>query len=272
MKNIFKILGLLIIVAMVVTACQKSDVEKSQEDYDYNTIEPIIYSISGPTITAASGLAPVTYIATPRGGSSYTWEVVGHGATIGVQDPSYKANITFNQSDEDKTIMVICQETTSGGKVSPKDTLEVQITKFKPMEFEEFIGTWSGVEVDGGGNEFDITVELTAGTAENTLIFPATAGIPSLMSDLFANNWGETFQESIAPAGNIVATINLESGAVDIFCQYMGQTLPGPWDYWFAGSGTWEGFNKTMTITYGLQWDDACDTDYNLSTITLTKQ
>jgi hypothetical protein len=198
--------------------------------------------------------------------------VVGHGATIDVQSPSYKALITFDQSDLDKKVMVICQETTSGGMVSPEDTLEVQITKFKPMEFEEFIGTWSGVEVDGSGTEFDITVELTAGPGEYTVIFPATAGIPSLMSDLFANNWGETFQESIAPGGNLTATINLESGAVDIFCQYMGQTLPGPWDYWFAGSGTWEGFNKSMTITYGLQWDDACDTDYNLSTITLTKQ
>jgi hypothetical protein len=272
MKTIFKILGLLIIMAMVYTACKKSDVEKAQESYDYNNIDPIIYSITGPSVTAASGLAPVTYTATPRGGSTYTWEVNGHGATINVLDPSYSAEITFDQSDLDKEVQVICVEKTSGGKVSDPYILDVTITKFKPMTFDEFIGTWTGTEVDEGGNEFDITVELTAGPGENTLIFPATSGIPALMSDLFANNWGETFQDNIPPGGNLTATINLESGAVDIFCQYMGQTLPGPWDYWFSGSGTWEGFNKSMSITYGLQWDDACNTDYNLSTITLTKE
>lgn len=272
MKNIFKILGLLIILAMVVTACKKSDVEKAQEDYDYNTIEPIIYGITGPTVTAASGLAPVTYMATPRGGSTYSWEVTGHGATITTLDPSYKVEILYDQSDTDKDIQVKCIETTSGGKVSDPYVLNVTITKFKPMEFEEFLGTWTGTEIDEGGNEFPLTLELTAGPGENTLIFAATDGIPALMSDLFANIWGETFQADIAPAGNLTATVNLQSGAVNFFCDYFGQTLPGPWDYWFSGEGTWEGFNKTMTISYALQFDDGCVDDYNPSTVTLTKQ
>lgn len=272
MKNIFKILGLLIIIAMVVAACKKSDVEKSQEDYDYNTIEPIVYSITGPTVTAASGLAPVTYLATPRGGSTYKWEVVGHGAKITPQNPSFNADILFDQSDVDKDIQVICTETTSGGKVSDPYTLNVTITKFKPMTFDEFLGTWDCVETDEGGNVFNFTLELTAGPMENTLLFPVTDGTPALMSNLFANEWGESFQANIAPGGNLYATVNLQSGAVDFICDYFGQTVPGPWDYWFSGEGTWEGFNKTMTITYGLQWDDACDADYNLSTVVMTKQ
>ncbi|MEN8224557.1 MAG: hypothetical protein ABFS05_04280 [Bacteroidota bacterium] len=272
MKNILKILGLLLLVAMVVTACKKSDVVKSQEDYDYNTIEPIIYAISGPAITAASGLAPVTYTATPRGGSSYSWEVIGHGASINVLDPSFEAEITFDQSDVDKTVQVKCIETSASGKVSDPYIMSVDLTKFKPMTFDEFLGTWTGVETDEGGNTYDITVELTAGPDENTLIFPVDGdGIPSLMSGLFLG-WGEAFQTSIEPQGNIIATINLQSGAVDIFCQYIGQTLPGPWDYNFSGEGTWEGFNKSMTINFALQWDDNCDANYNPSTITLTKQ
>ena len=123
MKNIFKILSILLLVAAVLGACKKSDVEKSQEAYDYNTIEPIIFSIAGPTITAASGLAPVTYMATPRGGSTYKWEVIGHGAAINVLNPSYNAEITFDQSDDDKDVQVKCIETTSGGKVSETFTL-----------------------------------------------------------------------------------------------------------------------------------------------------
>jgi hypothetical protein len=140
------------------------------------------------------------------------------------------------------------------------------------MEFSEFIGTWTGTETDEGGNTFDITLDLTEGTEPNTLVFHAEAGIPALMADLFANNWGETFQDDIPPAGDIIATVNLESGAVTFECQYIGQTLPGPWDYWFSGEGTWEGFNKTMTISYGLQFDDGCVDNYNPSSVFLTKQ
>ena len=272
MKNIFKLLGFILIITVVAVCCKKSDVEKSQNDYDYNTIEPIIYAVNGPTVTAASGLAPVTYEATPRGGSTYKWEVTGHGATINVHEPSFTADILFAQSDVDKTVTVTCIETTAGGIVSPPFVLEVDLTKFKPMDFEEFIGTWTGTETDEAGNTFEITVELTAGPDEFSLIFPATDGIPALMSNLFANEWGETFQSNIEPGGNITAYVNLQSGAITIPCQYIGQTLPGPWDYNFNGEGTWEGFNKTMTISYALQWDDNCDANYNPSSITLTKQ
>lgn len=272
MKKIFKLLGLLLLLTMVLASCKKSDVVKSNEAYDFNTIVPIIYNISGPTITAASGLAPVTYMATPRGGSTYKWEVIGHGAEMNVLNPSYNVEIKWDQSDVDKDVQLKCTETTEGGKVSEPSILNVKLTKFKPMDFDEFIGTWTGIETDEGGNTYNITVELTAGPDENTLIFPVnTDGIPALMSALFID-WGEAFQPGIVPGGNITADINLQSGAVTINCQYIGQTLPGPWDYWFKGEGTWEGFNKSMTITYGLQWDENCDTDYNLSTIILTKQ
>lgn len=272
MKNIFKILGLLIILAMITTACKKSDVEKAQEGYDYNAIVPIIYSVSGPTTTSASGLAPVTYLAMPRGGSTYSWEVIGHGATIDVLSPSYTANITFDQSDVDKTVQLKCIETTSAGKVSDPYVMDVQLTKFKPMTFDEFLGTWACVETDEGGNVFEFNLDLAAGPGTNELIFAVSVdGIPALMSGLFLD-WGEAFQSTIEPYGNISAIVNLNSGAIDINCQYMGQTLPGPWDYNFSGEGTWEGFNKTMTINYALQWDDNCDANYNPSTIVMTKQ
>lgn len=272
MKKIFKLLSLLLMFVIVFSGCKKSDIEKANDEYDFNSIVPVIYQITGPTTTAASGLAAVTYSATPRGGSTFSWETIGHSAQITVLDPSSKVEIKWDQSDDDVEAKIKCIETTLGGIASEPAYLDVSLTKFKPMTFDEFLGEWSGTEVDEAGVEYPIDITFTAGTAPNTIIFPVNAdGIPALMSGLFIS-WGEAFQAGIPPAGNLTATIDLNSGAVTIDCQYFGQTLPGPWDYWFSGEGTWEGFNKSMTISYGLQWDETCSTNYNPSSITLTKQ
>lgn len=272
MKNIFKIISLLIIVIVAFLGCTKSDIEKANEDYNYNNIEPYIYAITGPAATAASGLASVTYTATPRGGSTYTWSVEDHGATINVLNPSYKVEILWDQSDVDVTAKVVCIEKTQGGKVSEPAYYDVSLSKFKPMEFDEFLGDWSGTETDEGGNTYDLNLTLTAGADENTLIFAATDGTPALMSALF-EGWGETFQPGFGNEGDIILIVDLLTGGVSIDCSvYVGQTEPGPWDYWFRGIGTWEGFNKTMSFDFFLQFDDQCQDDYNPSSITLAKQ
>jgi hypothetical protein len=272
MKNIFRLSGLLLMFIIAFSACKKSDIEKANDEYDFNSVVPVIYQITGPTTTAASGLALVTYSATPRGGSTFKWETIGHGAAINVLDPSNKVEIKWNQSDVDIEAKIKCIETTLGGISSEPAYLDVLLTKFKPMTFDEFLGEWSGTEVDEAGVEYPINITFVAGPDPNTILFPVSDdGIPALMSGLYIG-WGEAFQPEIDPGGNLYATINLNSGAIDFNCQYFGQTLPGPWDYWFSGEGTWEGFNKSMTINFGLQFDDSCSDDYNPSSITLTKQ
>ncbi|MCD4678954.1 MAG: hypothetical protein K8S00_01075 [Bacteroidales bacterium] len=271
MKKIFYLLGSLLLVLMVFSACKKSPVQIANDDYDYNSIKPVIFDIDGPSGTAASGLAAVTYMVTPRGGSTYKWEVVGHGATITPGNPSYTAEILFNQSDVDVTAQVKVTETTQGGITSEPISMDVALAKFKPMDFNEFVGQWVGTETDGGGVDHPVDVTVTGDETSGTITFPCIAGTPTMMGPLF-EGWGELFQPGIGNEGNVIVNIDLLTGGVTISCQYMGQTLPGPWDYWFAGAGTWEGFNKSMTFSYGLQWDDACGDDYNYSTMVITKQ
>lgn len=271
MKKIIYLIGSLLLVLMVFSACKKQEVQKANDDFDFSSITPKIFEIKGPTATAASGLAAVTYTATPRGGSTWHWEVIGHGATITPHSPSFKADILFDQSDVDVMAYVIVTETTQGGIKSPPDTLEVALAKFKPMEFNEFIGDWAGTETDGDGIDHAVAFTVTEGTEENTIVFPCDNGTPSLMAALF-EGWGETFQSGFGNEGKVIMKIDLLTGAVSISCQYMGQTLPGPWDYWISGEGTWEGFNKSMTFYYGLQFDDSCSDDYNYSKMVITKQ
>jgi hypothetical protein len=271
MKKIFYLLGSLLLVLMVISGCKKSEVTKASEDYNYNGIKPIIFDLNGPAATAASGLAAVKYSCTPRGGSVFTWEVTGHGATITVGNPSYTCEILFDQSNVDVTATVTVVETTSGGMKSEPKTMDVALAKFKPMTWDDFVGDWEGTETDGDGNDHAVAFTISKGTDENTIVFPVDAGLPSLMKWLF-EGWGETFQAGFGNEGRVIMQLDLLTGAVTIDCQYWGQTLPGPYDYWIDGSGTWEGFNQSMTFNYGMHWDDACDTDYNPSSMTITKK
>lgn len=254
----------MVLMLIFVTSCK-------EEDYDFDSINPeLINGISGVSETYASGLAPVTFNVDGRGGSSFVWSVTGSGVTITQDDKVYEAYITFDQSDVDLEAIISCTETTAGGVTSETVTKTVTLYKFQAMAFEEFLGEWVGTETDGN-DTWDVTIVATAGAEENTIVFSATDGIPALMSPLFTG-WGETFQAGFGNEGNIVITLDLNTGGANIIGQYFGQTLPGPWDYWFDGTGSWEGINRTMIINYALQFDDTYSDNYNASTVTLSKQ
>lgn len=264
-KHILNLLSIFMVLIFIFsTSCK-------EEEYDFDNINPkLINGISGVSETYASGLAPVTFNVDGRGGSSFVWAVNGSGATITQNDEVYEAYITFDQSDIDLEATVSCTETTAGGVTSETVTKTVALYKFKAMAFDEFLGEWVGTETDGA-ETWDVSIIATAGAEENTIVFSATDGIPALMGPLFTG-WGETFQPGFGNEGNIIITLDLSTGGVNILGQYFGQTLPGPWDYWFSGTGSWEGINRTMTIDYGLHWDDTYSTFYNASTVTLSKQ
>jgi len=71
--------------------------------------------------------------------------------------------------------------------------------------------------------------------------------ISGFFKDLFTE-WGEVFQEGFGYEGKVLMIDNGD-GTVTIPCQYMGQTLPGPWDYSMSGTGTYSSCDKTLTIS-----------------------
>lgn len=269
-KSIFFTILLLAVVSMF-NSCTTPPIEAAQEAYDYDAIVPKIFGITGPTQTAASGLAPVQYSITSRGGSTTTWTVSGHGATINpVEGNAFAADVLYAQSDVDVDAVVSCVETTMGGVSSEPFSIEVALKKFKPMAFNEFLGDWSYVETGSGESAGTITMS-DAGDGKLTLeLVSSEVGLPPVMSWLFID-WGESFQPGFADQGNIVIEPNLNSGGVTILKQYWGQTLPGPWDYWIHGSGNWEGINQTMTLDYAMDFDDTYSDLYKPCTMVLTK-
>lgn len=117
MKNkILYIFGLVLMsTAVVFYSCEEKD------DYNYDNIEPVITAISGPGTVNSHGLSefPFRYTVPARGGSTYDWEVTGHGGDI-VQDeddPSI-AYIIFNQANQTEPATISVTETTLGGKTA----------------------------------------------------------------------------------------------------------------------------------------------------------
>lgn len=92
--------------------------------------------------------------------------------------------------------------------------------------------------------------------------------ITGIYSELFNDFWGEVFQGGFGNEG-LVLMIDNGDGTVTIPCQYMGQTLPGPWDYWISGTGTYSSCDETLDLAFGLQFDDTCTTNYGATTLSL---
>jgi len=258
-KSIFYSLSVLLAFALVFTSCEKEDA------FDFDNYTPIIVGgVSGPASGYASGLAPLTYSVVYRGGSTYTWAVSGIGATIVPGAIPSIANITFDQSDIDVGATITVTETTQGGKTSEAVTYAVALKKFKAMAIGEFLGSWTGTE---NGNA--ITLTAIAGPDATSIKFMPTAGLPAIMSAKFAG-WGESFQPGFGPEGAITVDLNLQTGAVSAH-HYWGQTLPGPYDYWFSASGEWSGITRSINMTCYMQFDSDYVDDYNETVMVLTK-
>ena len=248
-KNIFLVF---VFIAFVFASCEKSYVEQSNDDYDWNTIVPEV-AATGATTTYASGLAPVAYKTTTiRGGSTYAWKVEGSGATVDVDaDKTYLADITFDQSAVAISgVKVIVIETTHAG-VTASDTVSVDLLPFCPQTIDWFVGTWTGTEVESKSIPVTVVFEKVD---ETTIRAKTSAGYPPFLQDLYTG-WGETFQAGHGLDGNVLINVGLATGALGLDNEtYWGQTLPGPYDYWYSGEGSWDGCGSSIVVDFTMHW------------------
>lgn len=272
-RNIFgfSITAVLGLALFLMSGCTETRFDKA-ESYDFNAIDPIISGLSGPAEFAASGLAAARYTVHQRTGSTYAWTVTG-GDVLSISPvPGYPGyvDILYAQSSVDVDgVVVSVTETTSGGKTSPAVTMNTDLKAFCPLTVADFVGTWTGTEDGDGAGDVTVTMEKGAGADE--IVVKAIDGTPQFLSNVFIG-WGEVFQPGIGNEGDIILHINELNGAISINLDYWGQTLPGPYDYWTTGSGTWSGCGgPSVIIDFGLDWDETGTARY-ASTLTLTKQ
>ena len=262
MKNKFlNIISVMLLGSLVMfSACEDKD------DYNYDAIEPVVFAINGPTGIAAHGLDefPYRYTVAHRGGSTFKWEIGGHGGTF-VTDERYSSIIyaTFNQADINTNATITVTETTMGGKVSEPFTRQIDLTAFCPEDMAPWAGTWYSHNflgaTDYGFTEPEVEVVTTA---LNTL------KINTFFDWVAVGFWDENWIPGEGGEGN--AIIEFDCGnTVKIDMQLLGTTFEwGP--YWLWGSGTFDPDTETIVLEYTIGW--TAGTGWNDFTATLTRE
>ncbi|NOY36602.1 MAG: hypothetical protein GXO83_03415 [Chlorobi bacterium] len=246
---------ILILTAVMAGGCKKNKDEKPTE------VIPKVLDFEGPTDVIASGMEALEYSVAYRAGSSYEFTSEGWPAQISVPDTAYpnRIRVIWQQADQDTSALLICVETSTSGNVSEPDTLFINILRFCVLTIDDFSGTWTGLSK--GDSEDTLTVEIVVdpGAGANTLrvkhIYDTVPGggeyLPPFMQSLF-NAWGERFVPVKGNEGDVLLHINLLSGKLIIENDYWGQTLPGPFNYWTGGDGSWAGCDTSMHINFEL--------------------
>jgi hypothetical protein len=270
MKNkIFFAIALLMVVSLF-DSCTTPPMEAAQEAYNYDAIVPkVLNGIQGTAVAFQTTTADYT-IDYYRGGSTWNWSA--EGATVkSVSEDSRTATIEY---PTDGTAKITVTETTQGGVTSDPATLDVTVNAFCPWTADDFVGTWVGVESVGGDDNEDITFVITKIDANTISINADQDGYPGLLQSVY-KGWGETFQAGFGLEGDIHVTLGLGDGSLSLNPgEYWGQTLPGPYDYWYVGSGNWDGCASSISLNFEMHWDDADFSDggdYS-SVSTLVKQ
>jgi len=251
-KSIFFTIILFAVVSMF-NSCTTPPIEVAQEAYDYGAISPaVLNGIQGTTVAFQTTSVEYT-INYYRGGSTWSWSA--EGATVkSVSDDTRTVTVEYPNAG---TAKILVTETTAGGVTSEPVSLDVTVNAFCPWTADDYVGTWVGTESVGGGDAEPITVTISK-VDDNTIRINADAdGYPGLLQSVY-KGWGETYQAGFGNEGSIDLDLGLGDGTISIVTgAYWGQTLPGPYDYWYAGSGNWDGCTSSISVHFEMHWDEA---------------
>jgi hypothetical protein len=250
-KSIFFTILLLAVVSMF-NSCVTPPIEAAQEAYDYAAIAPkVLNGIQGTAVAFQTTSADYT-INYYRGGSTWSWSV--EGATLkSVSEDTRTATVEY---PADGTAKISVTETTAGGKTSEAATKDISVLPFCPKDADWYVGTWVGTESIGGGDAEAITVTISK-IDDNTISIDTDAdGYPGLLQSVY-KGWGETYQAGFGLDGAIHLDLGLGDGTISVVTgEYWGQTLPGPYDYWYVGSGNWDGCASSISVHFEMHWDE----------------
>ncbi len=263
MKNLSKILiSLLMGVLVFFSACEDDN------DYDFDTIVPVIMSITGPDAVDAHGLTefPTRYHVPHRGGSTFEWSVTrdsGDGATIVIdEEHSSIARIVFEQSDTDDVAHITVVETTMGGLTSEPFTTPVNLRPFCPVDMSVFAGVWDSHNLLGD-EDYGVTpveIEEVTGTLN-------TMSIKGFFDWVAVGFWDENWIPDVGGGGNFIIAVDCEYPNISGH-QLLGETYE--WgEYWIEYEGTLDPDNDIIVIYYDIAWSADGD-PWNSFTATLT--
>lgn len=174
-KRIFSALGILLAFLFILSSCGKTEIEESQEDYNYDNIIPVVlHGIQG-SATAIKTNTKTYSLDYYRGGSTWAWSVVGAQLVPIEGSNGNEVDIFFDQDsiELDGHVVISVTETTMGGKTSDPVTMEVVVSPFviavSGPDLAVASGAWTSVfsTPHDAGATYDWSVLGATGTVTN---------------------------------------------------------------------------------------------------------
>ena len=252
MKIKIKYLVLIVTGSLVaLSSCKK------EEGYNWRNIEPGKQQISGPDSIKGNDSTVYEYLAIPRGGSTYTWEVLSGPITIKVdtlnKDPlhfhPFRAEITANSSTN-TTGSIVVRETTWAGKQGESDTFNIQkIFCYWPFNLNDILGQYTCNEQVTKYLENNAFVKVTPFDVN----FTHVGGDTVMIDDFYGVGW--QLKYVLSEDKNETLTI------VKTLVDYSDATFSGGLD--IKGSGTYSTCSGTVTVKFAMMDHALGDTIYS---------
>ena len=253
-KRILSMLGILLAFLFVLSSCGKTEIEESQDDYNYNKIIPVVlHGIKGSATPIKTNT--LTYsLDYYRGGSTWAWSVTGAELAPIEDSNGNETGIFFNQDsiELDGPVVITVTETTKGGVISDPATLEVMVSPFVITVSGPGAGVASGAWTSvfstphDGGATYDWSVIGATGTVTDN-----NNGTVDVLWDVSATD--------IADVGiRCVKTfVGLQSVADTAFIDLVGYVTKTRDDFIGTFSGDESGGGTTtFTTTAGTETDE----------------
>ena len=133
-----------------------------------------------------------------------------------------------------------------------------------PYSVDQFVGSYTELSDADSLDWLTEDLSMSLGDDENEIM------ITGIFEGLFTLAWGEVFQPGFGNEG-IVSAIFSPDNSMEIPSQYMGQTLPGPYDYWMLGEGFYDPCADEVSISFDLYFDDTTSGSWRPNTVVVQK-
>ncbi|NSW94690.1 MAG: hypothetical protein HPY62_08295 [Bacteroidales bacterium] len=237
-KKMQRLIGNKILVRSIVTfitvflfnSCGKTYIEKSRDEYSPEDVDPIVFSVTGPSTVYQTDTRDYE-IGYSRAGSSWSWSVEG-AELAGISEDTKRASVFFRDKPSNDTVYLTVSETTSGGVKSPDTVIKVKVIEFCVLEIQNFTGLFDCNE--SGYHTYQVNFRKDP-VLSNTIL-----------NDNFWDWPGPGQVVRYTLSGDFLETVTVPKQTF-IF----GDGITG----WVEGSGTYKGCSHTMVVDYTVFYD-----------------